>query len=292
MSERFARHVPIASPGVVSPFALRVLSGPTHSIVRVTHRATLSGTEHLPEGEPFLLVANHPPSLGLAEFTSFAALYAKRFGRSRPLAGFAHAASFGWWPLSLVMRHIGAVPSTYDAAERALEARVPLVILPGGDHEGFRPFWQADRVDFCGRVGFLRIAHKAWVPVVPMGFHGVTAPLLLRSRMLAYLFVWPRLAGVKRFGLSLLALLGAATILAFVPVAWPWRVLLAWAWAASPLALVSCLPTRITIRIGPPLAPEELFGERAEGPADDATLKQALAKVEAAVQALVTPTAA
>jgi hypothetical protein len=93
---------------------------------------------------------------------------------------------------------------------------------------------------------------------------------------------------VKRYGLSLLGVLGAALILALVPTAWPWRALLAWAWAASPLAMVSWLPTRIAIRIGEPIPPEVLFGERSEKP-DDATLKRALGDVEAAVQRLITP---
>jgi 1-acyl-sn-glycerol-3-phosphate acyltransferase len=172
VSERFARHEEVANPGVPSAFAVRFLGGLTHSIVRVTHRASLGGTEHLPEKGPFLLIGNHPMSLGVAEFTSFMALYAKRFGATRPLAGFAHAASFGWWPLSWVFRHIGAIPSTYRAAEETLVRGVPVVLFPGGDYEGFRPFWKASTVDFGGRLGFLRIAHRAWVPIVPMAFRG------------------------------------------------------------------------------------------------------------------------
>jgi 1-acyl-sn-glycerol-3-phosphate acyltransferase len=238
-------------------------------IVRVVHRATLEGTEHLPEG-PFLLVGNHPSSYGIPEFLSLAALYVARFGDTRPLAGFAFAATFRWWPLSRLFPHIGAIPSTYEAAEETLAACVPIVVFPGGDHEGFRPFWQARRVDFAGRLGFLRVARKAGVPIVPMAIRGITAPIAIRARWLAYLAVWPRFAGVKRYGLSVLAVIGAVAILAFVPWWWPWRVALAWAWAASPLALLPWIPARITIRIGTPLPPDS-----------------SLAEVEAAVQALL-----
>jgi hypothetical protein len=93
---------------------------------------------------------------------------------------------------------------------------------------------------------------------------------------------------VKRYALSLLGVLGAALILVLVPLALPWRALLAWAWAASPMAMVSWLPARIAIRIGEPIAPEELFGERGKTP-DDARLRDALANVEAAIQRLTTP---
>lgn len=283
---RWEKHAAVVNPGVASPFAVRLLTRVALPIVRLVHRATLEGTDLLPATGPFLLVANHPSSIGASELGAFAALYAKRFGRSRPLAGFAMAASFGWWPLSWVFPHIGAIPSTYTAARATLAAGVPIVLLPGGDHEGFRPFWEQRHADFGGRLGFLRIAREAWVPIVPMGFQGVCAPMLRRSRLLALLFGWPRLVGVKRYGLSVLAVVGASLILSLVPLAWPWRVLLAWAFAASPLALLPWIPARIRIRVGAPMAPETLFGPRDDSASDDA-LRRALSLVEDAVTRLI-----
>jgi hypothetical protein len=280
--ERWERHAAVVNPGVASAFAVGLLTKVMLPVLRLVHRPTLDGTESLPDTDAFLLVANHPSSIGSSEFGAFAALWAKKFGRSRPLAGFAMAATFGWWPLSWVFPHIGAIPSTYGAAKTTLAAGVPIVLFPGGDHEGFRSFWEHDHADFGGRLGFLRIAREAWVPVVPMGFRGVCAPILFRSRLLAWIFVWPRLVGVKRYGLSVLAVIGAALILGLVPLAWPWRIAMAWAFAASPLALVAWLPTRIRIRVGAPLRPETLFGARDELSSDEA-LKRALALVEDAV---------
>ena len=277
----------VVNPGVASPFAVRLLTRVVLPVVRVVHRATLEGTEHLPASGAFLLVANHPVSIGVPEFHSFMALYAARFGATRPLAGFAHVTFFDTWPLSVLFPHIGAIPSTYEAAYATLDEGVPIAVFPGGDHETFRPFWKNDQVDFAGRVGFLRIARKAWVPIVPMGFRGAAAPMLVRSRLLSYLFVWPRLAGVKRYGLSVLAVIGAALILTFVPLPWHLRALLAWGWAASPLSLLPWVPARIRIRIGPAITPETLFGESARGGEDDAALTRALVIVERAVQAVV-----
>lgn len=280
--EGWEKHAAVVNPGVASTFAVGLLTKVTLPVVRLVHRATLDGTEHLPKTGAFLLVANHPSSIGSSEFGAFAALWAERFGRSRPLAGFALAASFGWWPLSWVFPHIGAIPSTYGAAKSTLAAGVPIVLFPGGDYEGFRSFWEHDHADFGGRLGFLRIAREAWVPVVPMGFRGMCAPMLFRSRLLAWFFVWPRLAGVKRYGLSVLAVIGVALILGLAPLAWPWRIAVAWAFAASPLALVAWLPARIRIRIGAPIPPQTLFGAREE-PASDEALKRALVLVEDAV---------
>lgn len=286
--ERWAAGATHGEPGVASEVALRFFTRFVHPVVRLAHRATLEGTEHLPELGPFLLVANHSGGLGIAEINSFIALYARRFGNSRPLAGFTHPLSFAVWPLSRLVPHIGAIPSTYGAAESTLRAGVPILVFPGGDHEAFRPIWEAYRVDFGGRVGFLRIARRAGVPVVPMGIRGshFTVAPLFRSRVLPYLFVWPRAVGVKRYPLTLLAALGGALILWAVPLAWPARAALAWAWAASPFAMIPWIPWTIRIRIGPAIAASQLFRDAPENEGD-ADLRRALSVVERAVQSLV-----
>lgn len=256
-------------------------------LVRWCHRPTLEGAEHLPPSGPFLLVANHSAGLGIAEVLAFVVLYLRHVGPERPIAGFAHPLGFRVFPLSWLLAGVGAVPSTYEAARRALAQGVPLLVFPGGDHETLRPIWQAHRVDFGGRVGFLRIAREAGVPVVPLGIRGghFTAPILLRSRALATLLVVPRLVGLKRWGVSLLAVLGLAAIAAWGPSAWWARAALSWAWLTSPLTFASWIPWTLRFRIGPPLAASELFaGATGDG---EAELQGALARVQAAVQSLV-----
>jgi 1-acyl-sn-glycerol-3-phosphate acyltransferase len=269
---------------VPSAGAVRFFSRVMRPLVRLLHRATLEGTENLPATGPFLLVSNHSGCAALAELNSFMALWAERFGTTRPLAGFVLPLSFRVWPLSRVLAQIGAIPSTYAAAESTLAAGVPILVFPGGDYEVLRPLWQAYQVDFGGRVGFLRIAQKARVPIVPMGIRGshLTAPPLVRSKLLAWLCVWPRLVGLKRWAITVLGVLGALAIFHWVPLAWPWRALLTWAFIASPLSLLPWVPWRIRIRIGPSIAPETLFED---GGPDE--LSRALPIVEQAVQRLV-----
>lgn len=237
--------------GPPTPLAVRLLGGPIHALVRILHRATAEGWEHLPASGAYLLVANHPPCLGSGEFFSFMALWIRRFGSSRPLAGFTHVAAHAVWPMPWIFRQIGAIPSTYAAAEDALARGIPVAIFPGGDHEAFQPFW-VHGADFAGREGFLRIAREAGVPVVPMGIRGQSAPVLHRSRALAWLAIWPRAIGVKRFGLTVLGVLGAAAMLS-LPLPWYLRVALAWAWALSPLALLSWFPGHTHVRVGRPM---------------------------------------
>jgi len=275
----------VERPGRPTPGFVRAVRRYLAPVVRLLHRPTLEGAEHLPTDGAFLLVANHSAGLGLSEIGAFMCLYLEQVGPDRPLAGFAHPLGIRFFPSSVVLRAAGAIPSTYASAARTLAAGVPVLVFPGGDHEALRPIWQAHQVDFGGRVGFLRIAREAGVPIVPMGIRGshATAPILWRSRALATFFVLPRLAGVKRWALTVLGVAGAAAIVTYGPASWLARIALAWAWMATPLVFLPWVPATIRMRIGPPLAARDLF----PGPATDAELTRALVRVEAAVQRLV-----
>jgi len=285
--ERWAHTVEVAPPGRISDAAVRVVRRYLAPLVRVLHRPTLQGVHHLPDG-PFLLVANHSAGISLAEILCFTITYLEEVGPDRSLAAFVLPTDFRVWPWSAVVREIGAIPSTYDAAARTLAAGVPILVFPGGDHESLRPIWQANRVDFGGRVGFLRVARHARVPIVPLGIRGshVTAPILLRSRVLATLLVLPRLVGVKRWGLSVLGVVGAAAIAGLVPLPVPLRLAMAWLWLGTPLVFLPWIPWTIRLRVGPPLEAASLFLPEPTLATDD-ELRQALHRVERAVQALV-----
>ena len=282
---RWAARARLGRPGQPTPelvrFARRFLAPVVHHL----HRPRLDGIEHLPASGAFLLVANHSAGLGIAEILTFAVLYLERVGHDRPLAGFALPFGFHLYPASRVLYHLGAIPSTYEAARATLSAGVPLLVFPGGDHETLRPLWRANQVDFGGRMGFLRIARELRVPIVPMGIRGshYTAPVLWRSRWLPKFFVTPWLIGLKRWPLTLLGVLVAAVIAVTVPMAWPWRVLLIYLWLGSPFIFLPWIPATIRMRIGTPI-PAALLFEDADG---EGALVGALARVEAAVQGLV-----
>jgi 1-acyl-sn-glycerol-3-phosphate acyltransferase len=281
--DRWAARAKVGAPGEVSEGMRGFLRQVARPFARVFHRATLEGTEHLPKTGPYLLVANHS-SIGISEIACFAALYLEQVGADRPLSGVAHPIAFHLWPISVFMRHAGAVPSTRAACASALAAGIPILIFPGGDHEATRPIWQAYKVDFAGRVGFLKLARAAGVPIVPLGIRGsaFSMPILWRSKVLPWLLIVPRLAGTRRWPLTLLSAAGATAILAYLPASLPVRVAAAWAWAGSPLTLLPYVPSTIRMRIGPPIPPEALFED-----GGDEALPRALARVEGAVRGLV-----
>lgn len=274
----------IGEPGRASPAIATLLRKVILPVARLAYRPTLEGIENLPADGPFLLVANHGAGSGAADILSFAALWLDQCGASRPLAGFAHPFGFRVWPISWLIRGLGAVPSTYAAGEATLAAGVPLLVFPGGDYEASQPIWLGHSVDFGGRTGFLKLARKANVPIVPMGFRGshFPTPVVWRSRrVLAWLLILPRLIGLKRYPLTVLAVVGAAAIVVGLPELGAMRLLLAWAWVASPFSMLPWVPWSIRARIGTPILPGDWAG------GGDEDLERALERVEGAVRELV-----
>jgi 1-acyl-sn-glycerol-3-phosphate acyltransferase len=70
-----------------------------------------------------------------------------------------------------------------------------LLVYPGGDYEACRPWSERDRIDFAGRKGFVKLALRSQVPVVPVVAHGAqhTVVVLSRGERLARTFGLNRL---------------------------------------------------------------------------------------------------
>ena len=270
--------------GVLSHRAQRLVTRWLTPCVKFLFRPRSVGWENLPSEGPFMLVTNHAAGIGLAELLSLLSLWNEKYGGAKPLAGFAHPLGFHLSGFREFHREVGSIPSTYSAGVRALKSDISIVVFPGGDHESLKPVWQNNKVDWNGRQGFLRMAREANVPVVPMGIRNgaLTAPILWRSHWMARFFVLPKALGFKRFGISLLGILGAIGMITSLPE-YPFVAgFLAWAWLGSPLSYLPIFPASLTFSVGAPLEPDVLFGEKGEHSLDDA-----LKTVEGAVQGLV-----
>ncbi len=97
------------------------------------------------------------------------------------------------------MRRAGALDATVAGAEEVLRGGGVLIDYPGGDYEVFRPWWERNRIDFGGRAGFVRLALRLQVPVVPavsVGAHE-TVVVLARGERLARRLGLDRLFRIK-----------------------------------------------------------------------------------------------
>ena len=83
-----------------------------------------------------------------------------------------------WWQvpgLREAVTALGGMPGAPDEAtmDEIRARRQHLMVAPGGAPEGQRPFWERGRVDFGKRRGYLRLARRYGLPIIPVVASGV-----------------------------------------------------------------------------------------------------------------------
>jgi 1-acyl-sn-glycerol-3-phosphate acyltransferase len=156
-------------------------------------RPDIRGLDRVPRQGPVLIVGNHTGGANSPEVLISQLAFSAYFGVERPHYQLAHRMVLNS-PVGSVVRRFGTVEADPANAEAALDAGAMVTVFPGGDYEVFRPSWESAKVDFGGRMGFLRLALRKNVPIVPMVTLGgqETALFLSRGERLA------RLTGARR----------------------------------------------------------------------------------------------
>ena len=82
-----------------------------------------------------------------------------------------------------------------------------VALWPGGERDSLRPWMKRDQAVLAGRKGFIRLAIKTGVPIVPISTVGGpdSMPVLLSGRKLAQATRLDRVARLKRFPVALQA---------------------------------------------------------------------------------------
>src|SRR5439155_2702391 len=139
------------------------------------------------------------------------------------------------------LRKFGTVAASHENAHEALESGAALLVYPGGDYEVHRPSWDANKVDFGGRKGYIRLALEKDVPIVPVVAAGgqETALFLSRGDRLARLLALDRLLRLKVLPIS---------------IALPWGLNVGDMLGHIPL------PAKIAVRVLDPIDVKEEFG--------------------------------
>jgi 1-acyl-sn-glycerol-3-phosphate acyltransferase len=131
-------------------------------------RAAVKGLDNIPASGPVLLVGNHSGGTMIADTFVFAQAFYDHFGPERPFFQLAHDLVFKFPGARELVRRYGTVPASPQNMATALERDAALLVYPGGDHETFRPSWESEEVDFAGRTGFIKLALKHNVKIVPV----------------------------------------------------------------------------------------------------------------------------
>jgi len=203
-------------------------------------RAEVRGLHNIPADGPVLLVGNHSGGNMTPDTTVFTLAFNTYFGVERRFYQLAHNLVLAMPGLSR-LRKFGTVAASHENAHKALDSGAALLVYPGGDYEVHRPIWDANKVDWGGRTGYVRLALEKEVPIVPVVAIGgqETSIFLSRGERLARLLGLDRTLRLKVLPISLAIPWGlnVGDILGHVP-----------------------LPAKITVEVLPPIYLREQFG--------------------------------
>jgi 1-acyl-sn-glycerol-3-phosphate acyltransferase len=140
------------------------------------------GFEHLPGEGPFLVVGNHSGGIYMPDYWAFLRQWFRERGPDAPIYSLGFDFIYSIPGVRAFARRFGSVPASHDNASRLLAAGMPVLVYPGGDEEDYRPWTERHQVDLHGRVGFVRLALRHQVPVIPMVAHGSHDVIIVLTR--------------------------------------------------------------------------------------------------------------
>ncbi len=227
-------------------------------------RLRVEGVDNIPASGPVLLVGNHTGGLLPSEgFFTGVAIH-DRFGRDRAMYALVHDFVFEDPILRKYAGKLGMLRAGHDSARHAFNEGACLVVYPGSDLDAFRSFRDRNKVVLGGRTGFLKLALREQVPIVPVVTAGAHEQFIVLTRgdHLAHLFgahLW-----------------GRTEVLPIV-FAIPWGITIGFVPYLP-------LPAQVTMAFGEPIRWPELGPEAADDPL---ALDRCYHEVETAMQQML-----
>ena len=207
--------------------------------------AAVEGFDNLPRTGPFLIVGNHSGGIFMPDYWAFLRRWVEERGPSEPLYSLGFDFLFSIPGAGALARRLGTVPANHRLARELLQRGAPVIVYPGGDYDDYRPWTERHRVDLHGHAGFVRLALRQQVPVVPLVAHGSHDVIIVLARGDAF---------ARRFRLDRLRIsvfpvtLGPAGIAPLQLLTWP-------------------LPAKVTARVCEPMDWTHLSPDAADDPA-------------------------
>jgi 1-acyl-sn-glycerol-3-phosphate acyltransferase len=148
------------------PDATRQFVNATAPLAKRWFRPEVRGLESFPSEGGALVVSNHSGGMLTPDVLIFASAFYSAVGYQRPLYTLGHDALF-FGPMSGWLTRIGLIHASGGNAAAALRSGGIVLTFPGGVYDAYRPTLAQNVVDFNGRVGYVRAAIDANVPIVP-----------------------------------------------------------------------------------------------------------------------------
>jgi 1-acyl-sn-glycerol-3-phosphate acyltransferase len=219
------------------------------------------GLEHIPREGPALLVGSHNGGMMVSDSALTLVAVWDHCGPERRLYGLSHDILHSTETSRRLCARAGVLRAGHSGAARALRAGHMALVYPGSDLDATRPFADRYKIELGGRKGFLKLALRERVPIVPVVSVGTHEQwvVLTRGDRLARLLRTKELLRVAAFPIVLSLPWGLTSgFLPYVP-----------------------LPSQTTLAFGPAVSWPDLGPDDAENPA---TLQRCYDEVHAALQ--------
>jgi 1-acyl-sn-glycerol-3-phosphate acyltransferase len=169
-------------------------------------RMEMEGWDRLPD-PPALLIGIHTGAPFVWDAWTVGVQWWRRFGSERVLHGTAHDALMAAPLVGSYFRKMGVLPAAPDSITAALAAGHDVALWPGGEVDSLRPWTDRDKAILGGRTGFVKLAIRSGVPIVPIATIGGadSMPVLLRGRRLARWLQLDKVARLKVFPIAISA---------------------------------------------------------------------------------------
>ena len=152
--------------GIDTEFIL-LLAPLIDTLNRLYFRMEIEGMDDVPKG-PGLIVGNHNAGITFLEPIGLGARWYLEKGLNDPIHFLVHDAMVALPLLRTFLIRTGCVRASHQTANKLLQAGKKVVVFPGGNLEAFRPYKQRYRITFGGKKGFIRLALREGVPIIPM----------------------------------------------------------------------------------------------------------------------------
>jgi 1-acyl-sn-glycerol-3-phosphate acyltransferase len=215
-------------------------------------RVTTDGWQHLPPPGKMLIVGSHNGGMIAPDTLMFMVDWFRRFGAERSVYGLMHPNVWMVPGYAKLTVQLGAIRAHPQMAMAALRRDAAVLVYPGGAEDLWRPHRDRYRIHFAGRKGFIKLALREGVPIVPaisIGAHDTLIILDNFYQQLRQLHEW-----------------GMPWPLGIDPIVFPIYLGLPWGLAVGPWPNIP-MPVQIHTRICAPIVFER-YGRAAANDRD------------------------
>ncbi|MFC1474566.1 lysophospholipid acyltransferase family protein [bacterium] len=211
-------------------------------------KVTTTGQENLPASGPAMLVGNHSGAINSPDMLMLFVAWYRHQGYDVPMHALAHDFFFRLPGLKDMLHSIGAMPASATAAAEIFRNDGFLLVYPGGERDAFKTFGSRNRIRFFGRRGFIRLAIRENVPIIPVCARGGHETLFIftSSKKIA-----------RSLGLDKLFRMDSLPISFSIP----------WGIGIGPFIPYIPFPIHIRIKFGEPIGFDQFTPEDAENDA-------------------------